>query len=783
MKPVYLDLHIHTSENPESLNTEYDLESLQTKISEIAGDNPTLISFTDHNTINKEIYMKALDVFPNILLGAELHIWNFTEKKPYHCHIYFNLEQITEESINIINKKLDALYPQKVISYNPEKEAKLDHKDRTKVIKIEEIIRKFDTEDFVLLPHGGQNHSTFNKSIPEDVGFDDFMVRTIYYNLLDGFTARNNEGLGDTQEYFKKLGINGFVNLITCTDNYSPSRYPEPKDKKASPFIPTWMLALPTFEGLRLSLSEDSRLVYADKCPQEWPKSIKKVTLKNEHIDLDVNLTSGLNVVIGGSSSGKSLFVDSLVRKIDNTLRKSLYIKTQYSIQDISVVNSSGLTPHYIHQNYILEALGTKDGDKKINDIDLVRKVFPGDGNIREQIQLELIKLRRDVHSLIEATEEIEKLQEQFSHELNLNALVCTKAIKENIFNPVQPSEEKYSPIEYGETRHTQYTDLLDEIDEFLAANPLVEHDKQLVVKLKHELDSAREISKIEKKIRDILIKYKNETDSNLAEGNRELQNKKQGFEKILKLVRSYKKFHIQFFTARKKISEYKKSFETESHELMGHKLLIENNFILSKEKFLEVVNNDIKRPHIINKFEDVTPKSLFIDNFPDSPKIDTYETLERRISNHFEKLSKQIYKIITNDGRNFEDLSPGWKTSIILDLILGYEGDNAPIIIDQPEDNLSTTYINEGLITAVKRTKMKKQVILVSHNATIPMLGDAQNVILCKNNKGFITIKSACLEGKLDNKNVVDHIARITDGGKGSIKKRVKKYNLKKFI
>ena len=70
----------------------------------------------------------------------------------------------------------------------------------------------------------------------------------------------------------------------------------------------------------------------------------------------------------------------------------------------------------------------------------------------------------------------------------------------------------------------------------------------------------------------------------------------------------------------------------------------------------------------------------------------------------------------------------------------------------------------------------------MVSHNATIPMLGDAQNVILCKNEGGVITIRSAPLEGEIHGTDVVDHVAEITDGGKVSVKKRVKKYNLKRF-
>ena len=61
-------------------------------------------------------------------------------------------------------------------------------------------------------------------------------------------------------------------------------------------------------------------------------------------------------------------------------------------------------------------------------------------------------------------------------------------------------------------------------------------------------------------------------------------------------------------------------------------------------------------------------------------------------------------------------------------------------------------------------------------------MLGDAQNVVLCENEENKITIRSNPLEGSINEKSVVDIIADETDGGKSSIKKRVKKYNLKQF-
>ena len=116
------------------------------------------------------------------------------------------------------------------------------------------------------------------------------------------------------------------------------------------------------------------------------------------------------------------------------------------------------------------------------------------------------------------------------------------------------------------------------------------------------------------------------------------------------------------------------------------------------------------------------------------------------------------------------------------MDLILGYEDDNAPIIIDQPEDNLAVKYINSDLVATIKRVKNRKQVILVSHNATIPMMADAQTIVLCENDGTKITIRSASLEGAIGDKKVLDYIAEQTDGGKSSIKKRVKKYNFRNF-
>lgn len=75
------------------------------------------------------------------------------------------------------------------------------------------------------------------------------------------------------------------------------------------------MYSKPTFNGLRVALSESMRLSYGDNPREEWQEQIKKVELKNNLINIDVMFEPGLNVIIGNSSSGKTLLVDSIIRK------------------------------------------------------------------------------------------------------------------------------------------------------------------------------------------------------------------------------------------------------------------------------------------------------------------------------------------------------------------------------------------------------------------------------------------------------------------------------------
>lgn len=772
MESVYIDIHIHTSENPNKLNLKYDIDSLFNNIRQFAQGQNALISFSDHNTINKNAYLDALpkcgsDI--HLLLGVELHVHYVKDTEAYHCHMIFK-DDITEENIDIINTILDKLYPNKIV----------EKKDES-IPTLEVIINEFDSYDFVLLPHGGQTHATFDKAIPHGRKFDTMMERSIYYNQFDGFTARSESGRDETDQYFKRLGISGFVNLITCSDNYNPTRYPEAKDSKAEPLIPTWMFANPTFEGLRLSLSEKSRLVYQQEKPNSWAEYIEQVKYSNDKIDIDVNLSSGLNVVIGGSSSGKTLLVDSIWRKLSNSSFEDSHYSA-FDIDKINIVNPSNIQPHYLHQNYIMQIV-SDDTEHKIEKIDIIKSIFPDNREVVSLVETSLATLKKDISQLIQAVKDIEIIENKFKTTPQIGHLLVMTVVKKNIFTIFIPKEEIRDKIRYSKLKRDSHITTLNEIKKIIDGNPLANVPTKNIDELIELLQKIHKYSELEDSVFDVIRKTSDNYDLQLKAENQEEQTKTQEFDALLSNISRYVYLNRKFKKHLDSIADYQVKIDTKEIVSAEHHLYISNQFKMDRTTVLDVFNGLLKTGKKIDGFENIQPYNLFESNYSkQKPKVQDYADFANRVYEDFSQRNKTIYKIITKDGKEFENLSAGWKTSVLLDLILGYDKDIAPIIIDQPEDNLATKYINDGLVEAIKKVKTQKQIILVSHNATIPMMGDAQQIIYCENVKGKICIRSAPLEGDIDGKPVLDLIASITDGGKPSIKKRVKKYNLKKF-
>lgn len=122
---------------------------------------------------------------------------------------------------------------------------------------------------------------------------------------------------------------------------------------------------------------------------------------------------------------------------------------------------------------------------------------------------------------------------------------------------------------------------------------------------------------------------------------------------------------------------------------------------------------------------------------------------------------------------REFYKLSLGQQQSILLALMLSANSDK-PLIIDQPEDNLDGEFIYSTLVPVLRRAKERRQVIIVTHNANVAVLGDAEQIIVMKANNDRAEIVS---RGSIDHPETRDAACAILEGAKEAFTRRAKMY------
>jgi hypothetical protein len=107
------------------------------------------------------------------------------------------------------------------------------------------------------------------------------------------------------------------------------------------------------------------------------------------------------------------------------------------------------------------------------------------------------------------------------------------------------------------------------------------------------------------------------------------------------------------------------------------------------------------------------------------------------------------------------DQLSIGQRCTVVLPVLLGNHGD--PLIVDQPEDHLDNAFIASTLVKSLRTRHDGDQLIFSSHNANIPVLGEANRVVVMQSDgeHGFVAH-----QGSLDDPEIVKHITQVMEGG-----------------
>lgn len=116
---------------------------------------------------------------------------------------------------------------------------------------------------------------------------------------------------------------------------------------------------------------------------------------------------------------------------------------------------------------------------------------------------------------------------------------------------------------------------------------------------------------------------------------------------------------------------------------------------------------------------------------------------------------------------------SAGQKTTAILTFLLAYG--ELPLLLDQPEDDLDNKLVYDLIVDRLKKSKSKRQIIVVTHNANIPVNGDAEYIISMDSETDNIDTK---YEGTMDDENIRKEICDVMEGTQYAFEMRAKKYH-----
>lgn len=186
---------------------------------------------------------------------------------------------------------------------------------------------------------------------------------------------------------------------------------------------------------------------------------------------------------------------------------------------------------------------------------------------------------------------------------------------------------------------------------------------------------------------------------------------------------------------------------------------------VIDPPKLAEIVRND--DTETLCDTADVTPTTAenFVshdDLVEQLTKLELFEIHDRPV-------------IELNDGgwKELNEMSDGQQCTALLSIAM-IERD-VPLIIDQPEDMLDNKFIFTDVVDILRSIKQTRQVISATHNANIPILGDAEQIVVMRSN-GRAGFYRNC--GSIDDDEIKQLSQDILEGGEMAFKRRREMYH-----
>jgi predicted ATPase len=762
---INVDLHIHTKAS--KYKEENDLvdsstfDNIDILLSKLDDENNqiSMFSFTDHNRFDPDIYKKTREKInqgsfkyvKKLLAGVEFDVLLEAGKEP--CHIITIFNDKNDEDLYKIKSGIE-------IQLLTNKDAYYSRKE------YENIIREIGLETILIvcqrksLSRKDGGHRSLSDST--DRPFD-----YLKYGYFDAIEFQKPSVEGILLNNLSPLEIE--LGLVLGSDCHDWAVYPRhdksvPEKKYSSSNI----RSLPSFKGLLLALTSPRTRF---KRKKNVPKVIEHLIINSKKYDL----SSGLNAIIGENGSGKTLLLSALQEK------NTSYYKR--------LINENGIA----YDKYIDIGKTLKIGQGEITKNSYENNSIFGKD----------ISYFKDVdHTNFE--EQIDLYSKSLQNKIKLNI------IENELYGKLESTKFIYDyELEKGSTFYVS----VHQIDGFETVdNPHTNRANKIksvikIIESEMELDYYDQVDK--DRLSNIISSLKDIYQS-LNLKNIKIIKEVKVKNSIVNKIDSYLTIIGSKTTSQDDlVNEYNSKKNALKHAIrnyMKHK--IKNSMIKvlnfptklsgKSENLLKGFNFSRIAAYHENDMEQLFYQKLFIRDYQTQDKLLAIRTYQELISaidgvtkkevidagweNNLDKFKihakKQQEKIFEVSKGSEIGNTLGEMSLVYYKFRLHNHSEWDVMIIDQPEDNISTPKIKKDLINLLDNIRDKKQVIFVTHNPLLVVNLDVDNVIYVEKEGDKINAISGCLEN--EEENILGIIAEKMDGGLDTIEKRLKYYGKK---
>jgi len=139
------------------------------------------------------------------------------------------------------------------------------------------------------------------------------------------------------------------------------------------------------------------------------------------------------------------------------------------------------------------------------------------------------------------------------------------------------------------------------------------------------------------------------------------------------------------------------------------------------------------------------------------------------------DELTIYLRKAPGEDFSPLKDLSYGEKCTAIFSIAL--LGREKPLLVDQPEDELDHAFIIDNIVAHIRDVKERRQLLICTHNANIPVLGDAELILKVAKVPGEQRCEVEA-RGAFETPVIIDCLQEL-EGGPEAFRRRREKYGL----